>query len=107
MYDIRLSRLTVLTRMAMVGLVHNRCLTIKDGVFDESAAVTLMSNDAEQMTFGANLLHELWSQVLELCIGMYLLGSELGWVCVVPIVFVLCMSTSHVPLVSVSLLCFP
>ena len=100
MYDIRLSRLTVLTRMAMVGLVHNRCLTIKDGVFDESAAVTLMSNDAEQMTFGANLLHELWSQALELCVGMYLLGSELGWVCIVPISLAVCMSNPRS-------LCFP
>jgi ATP-binding cassette, subfamily C (CFTR/MRP), member 1 len=91
MYEVRLSRLTVMTRMAMVGLIHNRCLTIRDGVFDDSAAVTLMSNDAEQITYSADLFHELWSQTLELCIGMYLLASELGWVCIIPLLIVVCM----------------
>jgi hypothetical protein len=90
MYDVRLNRLTAMSRMAMVGLIHNRCLTIRDGVFDDSAAVTLMSNDADQITYSADLLHQLWSQTLELCIGMYLLASELGWVCIVPLLIVAC-----------------
>jgi len=90
MYDIRLHRLNVMSHMATVGLIHNRCLTIQQGVFDDSAAVTLMSNDVEQIIFTADLLHELWSQTLELCIGMYLLAMELGWVCIVPILLVVC-----------------
>ncbi len=77
-------------RMAMVGLIHNRCLSIRDGVFDDSAAMTLMSNDAEQITYSADLVHGLWSQALELCIGMYLLATELGWTCIVPLLIVVC-----------------
>ncbi|KAI9738029.1 MAG: hypothetical protein M1818_005457 [Claussenomyces sp. TS43310] len=88
MYDIRLHRLNVMSHMIIVGLIHNRCLTIKDGVFDNSAALTLMSNDVEQIMFSADLFHELWSQTFELCIGMYLLASELGWVCIVPLLIV-------------------
>jgi ATP-binding cassette subfamily C (CFTR/MRP) protein 1 len=90
MYDIRLHRLNVMSHMTIVGLIHNRCLTIKDGVFDDSAAVTLMSNDVEQIMFSADLSHELWSQTFELCIGMYLLATELGWVCIVPLLIVVC-----------------
>jgi ATP-binding cassette subfamily C (CFTR/MRP) protein 1 len=88
MYDIRLHRLNVMSRIAIVGLVHNRCLNIQDGVFDDAAAVTLISDDVEQTMFSSDLFHELWSQSLELCIGMYLLSKELGWVCIVPILVV-------------------
>lgn len=82
--------------MAAVGLIHNRCLTIKDGVIDESAALTLMSEDADDVASACSLIHELWSQVLELGIGMYLLADQLGWVCIVPLLVVLCMFLSAV-----------
>lgn len=90
MYQRLLARLSCLTRMGLVGIIHNRCLTIKDGAVDESAAVTLMSNDTESVAYSGELFHDLWSQVLELGIGMYLLAGELGWVCIVPILVVFC-----------------
>ena len=92
MYDIRLHQLNVMSNMTIVGLIHNRCFTIKDGVFDDSAAVTLISNDVEQIMFSADLFHELWSQTIELCIGMYLLSREIGWVCIFPLLVVACKS---------------
>ncbi|KAH8653767.1 ABC transporter [Xylariales sp. PMI_506] len=88
MYDIRMDRLSVSNRISMVGLIHNRCLTIKDGVFDDSVAVTLMSNDAEGVQFSGFLFHEIWAQVIELTVGVYLLATELGWVCLVPVLIV-------------------
>ena len=81
-------------RGALVGLIHNRSLTIRDGVFDDSVAATLMSTDGDMIVYFAELFHELWSCVLELVVGMYLLGSELGWVCIVPIFVVICKSNS-------------
>lgn len=90
MYDIRLHRLNIMSHMTIIGLIYNRGLTIKDGEFDHSAAVTLMSNDADQIMFTADLIHEIWSQTLELGIGMFLLARELGWTCVVPLLIVLC-----------------
>jgi ATP-binding cassette subfamily C (CFTR/MRP) protein 1 len=79
-----------MSHMTIIGLIYNRCLTIKDGEFDDSAAMTLMSNDADQIMFTADLFHEIWSQTLELCIGTYLLAKELGWTCIVPLAIVLC-----------------
>ena len=76
--------------MAMVGLIHNRCLTIEDGIFDESAAVTLMSNDAESVQYVGFIFHEIWADTLALTVGMYLLASELGWVSIVPLLVVAC-----------------
>ena len=97
MYKRLLARLNCLTRMALVGVIYNRCLTIKDGVCDESAAVTLMSNDTESVAYYGDLFHDLWSQVLELCIGMYMLAGELGWVCIFPLLVVLCKPPAPIP----------
>jgi ATP-binding cassette, subfamily C (CFTR/MRP), member 1 len=95
MYQRLLARVTLLSRMSLVGIIHNRCLTIKDGVFDESAAVSLMTNDIGMVVDWGDLVHSLWSQMLELGIGMYMLASELGWVCVLPLVVTLCKSCCH------------
>ncbi|KAL5315383.1 hypothetical protein ACEPPN_016250 [Leptodophora sp. 'Broadleaf-Isolate-01'] len=89
MYDIRLHRLNVMSHMTIIGLIYNRSFTAKDGTFDAAAAVTLMTNDAEQVMFTADLFHELWSQTIEFSIGMYLLSTQLGWVCVIPVLAVL------------------
>ena len=91
MYDIRLHRLDVMSHMTIIGLIYDRCFTIKERTFEDAPAVTLMSNDAEQIMFTADLIHELWSQTIELCIGMYLLAMEPGWVCVIPVMVVLGM----------------
>ncbi|KAH8893638.1 ABC transporter [Thozetella sp. PMI_491] len=88
MYDIRMDRLSISNRLTMVGLIHNRCLTIKDGAFDDSVAVTLMSNDAEGVQFSGFIFHELWSKSIELSVGVYLLANQLGWVCIVPLLIV-------------------
>ncbi|PVH75176.1 ABC transporter [Cadophora sp. DSE1049] len=89
MYDIRLHRLNVMSHMTIIGIIYDRYFTIKDQTFDDAAAVTLMSNDAEQIMFTADLFHELWSQAIELCIGLYLLAMAIGWVCIVPVLVVL------------------
>ena len=36
-------------RGAAVGLIYNRTLNLQDGVYDEAAAVTLMSTDIERL----------------------------------------------------------
>ncbi|KAK3367203.1 ABC transporter [Lasiosphaeria ovina] len=92
MHQRLLSRLELLSRMSLIGIIHNRCLTIKDGAFDDSAALTLMSNDVPHATGLGSIIHDIWSTALELGIGMYMLSGELGWVCILPLVFVLCIS---------------
>lgn len=92
MYLLMEARLSNLSRMALVGIIHNHCLTIQPGAFDDSAALTLMSNDVGYATGWVDTFHDLWSQALELGIGMYQLANKLGWVCMIPIAVVLCES---------------
>lgn len=90
MYERQVARLNCQIRMGLVGVIYNRSLTIEAGILDDSAAVTLMSSDTEDAANSGALFHQFWSEVLELCIGIYMLARELGWVCISPLLVVLC-----------------
>ena len=89
LYWQRLQRLDLMIRGGLVGLIHNKALTIQDGVFDDSAAVTLMSSDVLSCTNLFQLVTVLWSATLEVIIGFYLLGRRVGWAAIVPALLVL------------------
>lgn len=61
---------------------------MRDGIYDESAAVTHMSSDADNVENLAWLLQELWSRTIEVVIGVFLLWNQLGWWCLTPLVMV-------------------
>lgn len=84
----------VKTRGGLIGLIHARCLTLRDGVYDDAAAVTHMSNDVDGIDMIVYLTQETLAQTMELVIGMYLLWGQLGWWCLTPIFIVFRMSSS-------------
>ena len=77
-------------RGATVALIYNRTLLLQDGVYDESAAVTLMSTDVDNISSVLVLLNECWAETLEVAIGIYLLARQIGWVCIMPTIVVAC-----------------
>lgn len=84
-----LYRVITMFRGATVSLIYNHTLSLQDGDYDVSAAVTLMSNDVDQITFCLEELHECWSRLLEVIIGLPLLTRQLGWIASMPLVVVL------------------
>lgn len=94
LYQQRHNRLAVMMRGGLVGLIHNKALTIQDGVFDDSAAVTLMSSDVEMTDGLFDYVTMFWSSVFEVIIGFYLLSRRLGWATVVPALLILGKWTS-------------
>lgn len=72
----------------MVGLLHTRTLTLQDGLYDESAAMTLMSNDTDMVANTSQMVWELWAMSIELIVGMTLLARQMGLACLVPLLFV-------------------
>ena len=85
-----LFRLITMFRGGMVSLIYDRVLSLREGAFDDSAAVSLMSNDVDQIAFCLEELNECWSRPIEIAIGVPLLTLQLGWVSVVPLVVVAC-----------------
>ncbi|KAJ6781871.1 hypothetical protein PWT90_06528 [Aphanocladium album] len=83
-----LAQVTIVGRMALVGIIYKDCLNVKDRVDDKTAAVTLMSVDADSAAGCWDMFHDFWSQMLEAAIGMYMLAGELGWICLFPLLVV-------------------
>ena len=73
----------------MVSLIYARSLEMQSGVYDDSAALTLMSTDIDKITTSAADVAEIWARLIEIGLGIFLLERQLGWVCVAPIVVVI------------------
>lgn len=91
-YDYRFYRFLTMFRGASVSLIYDRTLELQDGLYDESAAVTLMSTDIDRIALCVIHLNECWARSIEVIVGMYLLARQLGWVCIMPILVVLGIS---------------
>ncbi|KAF2811591.1 putative multidrug resistance protein [Mytilinidion resinicola] len=88
LYMHRLYQSITMFRGALVGLVFNKTLNLRDGVYDESAAVTHMSTDIDRIAEGMKNMHETWGRLIEVAIGIWLLSVQLGAVSITPIVIV-------------------
>ncbi|RDW87858.1 hypothetical protein BP5796_03552 [Coleophoma crateriformis] len=82
------NRIRVQSRGALVGLIHARCLTMRDGIYDDAAAVTHMSSDTDNVENLAWLCQEIWAQMIEFLVGMVMLWDQLGWWCLTPLAIV-------------------
>jgi ATP-binding cassette, subfamily C (CFTR/MRP), member 1 len=47
-----------------------------------------MSTDVDIIYDNILAVHEIWAQVIEVMIGFWLLSSQLGWVCAVPLLII-------------------
>ncbi|KAI1180571.1 P-loop containing nucleoside triphosphate hydrolase protein [Nemania sp. FL0916] len=86
------NRIKVQSRGAIIGLIHARCLTMRDGVYDDAAAVTHMSSDTDHAENLAWLSQEISAQMVEFFIGVSMLWVQLGWWCLTPVVVVVVLS---------------
>ncbi|CAI7603986.1 unnamed protein product [Penicillium glandicola] len=74
-------RVTVAAKGSMIGIIHEKALRSRD---NDSSAITLIGNDVEDVQMSMGWFHTLWSSLLSLAIGLYLLSSKLGWASLVP-----------------------
>lgn len=79
-------RVTVAAKGSLIGIIHDKALRSRD---DDSSAITLIGNDVEDVQMSMGWFHVLWSSLLSLAFGLYLLSSKLGWASLVPVVLVL------------------
>lgn len=77
-------------RGAVASLIFAKTLKQQPNLQDKDASLTHMSSDIDQLSFSLEAVCQVWAQVLELAIGLHLLSRNLGWVCVAPIVIVVC-----------------
>ena len=75
-------------RGAVASLIYAKTLKLRAGVYDEAAALTLMSTDIDRIVVSLQSINEIWARVIEIAIGIWLLERQLGWVCIFPIILV-------------------
>lgn len=82
-------RFITMFRGATECCIYDHLLLLADGDGNNSATLTLMSADIDRIAGSLPELNEIWSQAIEVVIGIILLSLQLSWVSVVPIVLVI------------------
>jgi ATP-binding cassette, subfamily C (CFTR/MRP), member 1 len=77
-------------RGGLISMLYSKSTDLSVTAIDPASAMTLMSADIERITTGLQTMHELWVNLIEVGIAIYLLERQLGVACVVPIAVAIC-----------------
>lgn len=78
----------MVTKSALVGIIHDKTIHLPRAAHDDGEAVTLMTTDTEGLDGVPEMFHETWAQALEVVIGLILLSREVGWIWPLPLVLI-------------------
>ncbi|KFY61345.1 hypothetical protein V497_03025 [Pseudogymnoascus sp. VKM F-4516 (FW-969)] len=84
-YKHKTYRVITMIRGALVSIVYSKTLIVQGGAFDNAAALTLMSTDVDRIASSLQTVHEIWANVIELSIAIYLLQRQVGVATVVTV----------------------
>jgi ATP-binding cassette, subfamily C (CFTR/MRP), member 1 len=79
-------RMITMVRGALVTTIYAKTIELSTTALDESAAVTLMSSDVQNICDALPQLHEVWASVIEIALGIWLLTREIGLALLGPLV---------------------
>ncbi|RDW71574.1 cyclic peptide transporter [Coleophoma cylindrospora] len=71
-------RFVTAVRGTLISMIYAKTVDLSITALNESAAVTLMSNDTESICSGFQNLHEIWAVPVELGIALWLLQRQIG-----------------------------
>ena len=78
-------RSITMARGGLISMLFAKTSLLKSDDVDPSASLTLMSADIERITNGWQTMHEIWANVIEIGIAIYLLERQLGAACAIPV----------------------
>ncbi|KAL8747798.1 MAG: hypothetical protein Q9190_000370 [Brigantiaea leucoxantha] len=78
-------RAITMARGGLVSMLFAKTSTLKADAVDSAASLTLMSADIERITNGWQTMHEVWANVVEVALAIYLLQRQLGVACTIPL----------------------
>lgn len=89
-YRQKIDKLKLITRSALIGLIHEKAMKSPNTAYEDGKAITLMSTDAESLDGLAEMIHETWAQIIEVLIGVILLANGIGWIWPFPLFLIYC-----------------
>lgn len=78
-------RVITMARGGLISMIYSKTTDLSITSVDPAASLTLMSADIERITTGWQTMHEIWANVLEVALAIYLLERQLGAACAIPI----------------------
>ena len=70
-----------IVRGALVPFIFQKTLMLDHNTAPDMAGVTVMSTDIDGITAGLLSMHDLWANIIEVGIGIYLLQRQVGAAC--------------------------
>jgi hypothetical protein len=84
-YQHRTYRTITMVRAGLVSIIYRKTGSLQLGDVDPASSMTLMSADMERIVQGWQTMHEIWANLIEVAVAIYLLEQQLGVACVVPV----------------------
>ena len=78
-------RAITMARGGLISSLFAKTSTLKADGVDPAASLTLMSADIERITNGWQTMNEIWANIIEVAIAIYLLARQLEVACVIPL----------------------
>ena len=78
-------RAITMARGGLVSMMFAKTSLLKANSADPATSLTLMSADIERITNGWQTMHEIWANLIEIALAIYLLERQLGAACAIPI----------------------
>ena len=85
-----------MARGGLISMLYNKTADLSITSVDPANSLTLMSADIERITTGWQTMHEIWANLIEVALAIWLLQRQLGVACVIPIAVSL---GKHAPIV--------
>ncbi|KFA71226.1 hypothetical protein S40288_03837 [Stachybotrys chartarum IBT 40288] len=78
-------RAITMVRGQLISLLYKKATDLSITAVDPTASLTLMSADIERIDMGWRTMHEIWANLVEIGIALYLLQRQLGIACLIPL----------------------
>ncbi|RMJ01545.1 hypothetical protein CDV36_015712 [Fusarium kuroshium] len=78
-------RAITMARGQLITMLYDKATDINITAADPTAALTLMSADIERIDTGWRTAHDVWANLVEIAVAVYLLERQLGVVCLIPV----------------------
>ena len=85
-------RVIAMARGSLISMLYSKTADLSITAADPASSMILMSADIERITTGWQTMHELWANIIEVGLAIYLLERQLGPACAVPIAVAISMS---------------
>ena len=78
-------RAITMARGGLISLLYTKLSDLSVTTANATSSLTLMSADIERITNGWQTMHEVWANLIEIAIAIWLLERQLGASCAIPL----------------------